>query len=34
MSPLDYVKAFNEFLWNSFLMYALLGVDSVENAYT
>ena len=33
MSPLDYVKAFNEFLWNSFLMYALLGVGIFYTVY-
>ena len=26
MDVLGLVKAFNEILWNSFLMYALLGV--------
>ena len=33
MSPLDYVKTFNEFLWNSFLMYALLGVGIFYTVY-
>ena len=33
MNVLDYVKAFNEFLWNSFLMYALLGVGIFYTVY-
>ena len=33
MTALDIVKAFNELLWNHFLMYALLGVGIFYTVY-
>ena len=33
MDVLGLVKAFNEILWNSFLMYALLGVGIFYTIY-
>ena len=33
MTALDTVKAFNELLWNHFLMYALLGVGIFYTVY-